>query len=47
MYPQPIATHIHCLLMDDGLLKFYGEATSLRGSTHFLTHLICHWDHGC
>jgi hypothetical protein len=33
--PHPIAPQTHFLLRDVGLLKFYEEDTSLRGTLHF------------
>jgi hypothetical protein len=32
-------------LRNVGLLKFYEEATSLKGNSSFLYQLICRWDH--
>ena len=39
-YPCPITLTIQGLLRQVGLLKFYEEATSLKGHGVFLGHLI-------
>jgi hypothetical protein len=40
LYPQPINATAHVLLRNVGLLKYYDEATSLKGHSQFLVHLI-------
>ena len=44
MYPRPIIAATQGLLRQVGLLKFYGEATSLKGHDVFLRHLIRKWN---
>ena len=43
-YPHPITTATQGLLRQVGLLKFYEEATSLKGHGVFLRHLIRRWN---
>jgi hypothetical protein len=40
MYPHPITAMTHVLLRDVGLLKYYEEATYLKGNSKLLLHLI-------
>jgi hypothetical protein len=44
LYPHPIIAATHVLLRDVGLLKYYEEATSLKGHSSLLVHLIRRWD---
>jgi hypothetical protein len=44
--PHPITPQTHALFRDVGLLKYYEEATSLKGNSSFLQQLIHCWDHG-
>jgi hypothetical protein len=44
LYPHPITPTTHALLRDVGLLKYYEEATSLKGHSGLLVHLIRRWD---
>ena len=44
LYPLPITTTTHFLLRNVGLLKYYEEATSLKGHFGLLVHLIRQWD---
>jgi hypothetical protein len=44
LYPHPITAVTHVLLRDVGLLKYYEEATSLKGHSGLLVHLIHRWD---
>jgi hypothetical protein len=44
LYPFPITIEIHVLLRNVGLLKYYEEATSLKGHSGLLVHLIRRWD---
>jgi hypothetical protein len=44
LYPHPITAVTHVLLRDVGLLKYYEEATSLKGHSGLLVHLIRRWD---
>ena len=44
LYPFSITIVTHVLLRDVGLLKYYEEATSLKGHFGFLVHLIRRWD---
>jgi hypothetical protein len=44
LYPQHITTIDHVLLRNVGILKYYEEATSLKGHSGFLVHLIHRWD---
>ena len=43
--PHPITQETRGLLRCVNLLKFYEEATSLRGNFAFLQQLIRRWDH--
>ena len=43
-YPRPITAATQGLLRQVGLLKFYEEATSLKGHGLFLRHLIRRWN---
>jgi hypothetical protein len=38
LYPLPITTTTHVLLRNVGLLKYYEEATSLKGHSGLLVH---------
>jgi hypothetical protein len=40
LYPRPITATTHVLLKDVCLLKYYKEATSLKGHYGLLVHLI-------
>jgi hypothetical protein len=40
LYPHPINETTHFLLMNVGILKYYEEATSLKGHSGLLVHLI-------
>ena len=44
MYPRPITTTTKLILREVGLLKFYEEATSLKGHNGLLAQLIFRWD---
>jgi len=44
LYPHPIAAVTRVLLRSVGLLKYYEEATSLKGHSELLIHLIRRWD---
>jgi hypothetical protein len=44
LYPQPSTTTMWVLLRNVGLLKYYEEATSLKGNSIFITQLIHQWD---
>jgi hypothetical protein len=44
LYPLPITATTHVLLRSVGLLKYYEEATSLKGHSGLLMHLIHRWD---
>ena len=44
MYPHPIMIDTQLLLREVGLLKFYEEATSLKGHSGLLGQLIFRWD---
>ena len=44
MYPRPITTATQALLREVGLLKFYEEATSLKGHNGLLQQLIFRWN---
>jgi hypothetical protein len=44
LYPHPITATTHVLLRNVGLLKYYEEATSLKGHSGLLVHLIHRWD---
>jgi hypothetical protein len=44
LYPHPITTTTHVLLRNVGLLKYYEEATSLKGHYGLLVQLIHRWD---
>ena len=43
-YPRPITIAMRILLRNVGLLKYYEEATSLKGNYSFLAQLIHRWD---
>ena len=43
-YPHPIIAATQGLLRQVGILKFYEEATSLKGHGFFLRHLIRRWN---
>ena len=43
-YPRPITAATQGLLRKVGLLKFYEEATSLKGHGLFFRHLIRRWN---
>ena len=43
-YPRPITVATQGILRHGGLLKFYEEATSLKGYGVFLRHLIRRWN---
>ena len=43
-HPLPITVATQGLLRQVGLLKFYEEATSLKGHGVFLIHLIRRWN---
>jgi hypothetical protein len=40
LYPLPITAVTHVILRSVGLLKYYEEATSLKGHSSLLMHLI-------
>jgi hypothetical protein len=44
LYPLPITAVTQVLLRNVGLLKYYEEATSLKGHSRFLVQLIHRWD---
>ena len=44
LYPHPITAVTHVLLRDVGLLNYYEEATSIKGHSGLLAHLIRRWD---
>jgi hypothetical protein len=44
LYPRPSTTATRLLLRNVGLLKYYEEATSLKGNSAFLAQLIHRWD---
>jgi hypothetical protein len=44
LHPFPITAMTHVLLRDVGLLKYYEEATYLKGNSRLLVHLIRRWD---
>ena len=44
LYPRPITTRTRVLLRSIGLLKYYEEATSLKGHFGLFVHLIRQWD---
>ena len=44
VYPHPIIAATQGILRQVGLLKFYEEATSLKGHGVFLRHLIRGWN---
>jgi hypothetical protein len=44
LYPHPITAVTQVLLRNVGLLKYYEEATSLKGHSGFLVQLIRRWD---
>ena len=44
LYPQPSTAATHVLLRNVCLLKYYEEATSLKGNFSFLAQLIHLWD---
>jgi hypothetical protein len=44
LYPCPITAATWLLLRNVGLLKYYEEATSMKGNFAFLRQLICQWD---
>ena len=43
--PCSITQQMEALLRSVDLLKFYEEATSLKGKSAFLQQVIHHWDH--
>ena len=44
LYPHPSTTAMRVLLRNVGLLKYYEEATSMKGNSSFITQLIHQWD---
>jgi hypothetical protein len=44
LYPRPRIVATRVLLRNVDLLKYYEEATSLKGNSTFLVQLICRWD---
>ena len=45
LFRHPIQPQTKLLLRNNDLLKFYEEATSLKGNNTLLSPLIEHWDH--
>jgi hypothetical protein len=44
LYPHPITAVTRVILRDVGLLMYCEEATTLKGHSRLLVHLICQWD---
>ena len=44
LYPLPITAPTKFVISEVGLLKFYEDATSLKGHSGFLGQLIYRWD---